>query len=197
MSHISIALLFPTCLGLLEIRGEVYLSRKTFMELNEARTAANASTFSNPRNAASGSLRQLNSDETRDRQLGFFAYGIEKEGDIGGSMRLDSQAKILKQLESWGFETAHPWESYSNLEDLLAFHQRLEANRAYLPFDIDGVVYKLDSLALRSIAGRSARAPRWAIAHKFSPDEAQTLVNAIEVQVRRERTRLPAIAGEE
>ena len=168
--------------GVIEIRGEVYLSRQTFLELNEARSAAGGSTFSNPRNAASGSLRQLNPEETRDRQLGFFAYGIEGDGG-----RIDSQGKALTQLEAWGFETARPWESFPNLDSLLAFHHRLEAHRADLPFDIDGVVYKLDSLALRAAAGRSARAPRWALAHKFSPLEAQTLVKAIDVQVRHRR----------
>lgn len=166
-----------------EVRGEVYLSRATFQALNDARAAAGQPALSNPRNAASGSLRQLDPGETRERGLGFFAYGAEssdgEEGMPGG------QGDLLERLAGWGFETARPWARCRGVAELLAFHAKMEAGRAKLPFDVDGVVYKLDSLPLRRAAGSSARAPRWALAHKFSPVEARTRVNRIEVQVGR------------
>ena len=178
------------CPPVVEVRGEVYLSRATFQALNDARAAAGQPPLSNPRNAASGSLRQLDPAETRERGLGFFAYGAECEeqgqgqgGEEGAAPR--GQAELLERLAGWGFEVARPWARCRGLGELLAFHARMEAGRARLPFDVDGVVYKLDSLPLRRAAGASARAPRWAQAHKFSPVEARTRVARIEVQVGR------------
>ncbi len=171
------------CPPVVEVRGEVYLSRATFQALNEARAAGGQSPLSNPRNAASGSLRQLDPAETRERGLGFFAYGAEAEGDDG--VALDSQGALLERLAAWGFEVARPWARCKGTGALLAFHRRMEAERARLPFDVDGVVYKLDPLVRRRGAGSSARAPRWALAHKFSPVEARTRVARVEVQVGR------------
>lgn len=180
------------CPPVVEVRGEVYLSRATFQALNDARAAAGQPPLSNPRNAASGSLRQLDPAETRERGLGFFAYGAECEeqgqgqgqgGEEGAAPC--GQAELLERLAGWGFEVARPWARCQGLGELLAFHARMEAGRARLPFDVDGVVYKLDSLPLRRAAGASTRAPRWALAHKFSPVEARTRVARIEVQVGR------------
>ena len=174
--------------AVVEVRGEVYLSKQTFLELNEARASAGAALLSNPRNAASGSLRQLDPALTRERRLGFFAYGAETESISSSSCSSSwaaTQGALLTQLEAWGFEVAKPWARCRGTEALRRFHEQLEAERAHLAFDVDGVVYKLDALALRAVAGRNARAPRWALAHKFSPVEAQTRVNAVEVQVGR------------
>jgi DNA ligase (NAD+) len=175
----------------MEVRGEVYISRQVFEELNEARAAQGAPLLSNPRNAASGSLRQLNPSLTRERRLGFFAYAAETDTPFSTSSLPSSfsfpttQGAILTRLEQWGFEVAKPWARCQGTEDLQQFHRRLEGERASLGFDVDGVVYKLDDLPSRATAGRSARAPRWALAHKFSPVEAQTRVRSVEVQVGR------------
>jgi len=170
-----------------EVRGEVYLPRRVFEDLNEARKAQGAPLLSNPRNAASGSLRQLDVALTRERRLGFFAYGIEATEDTGvhPPSLPATQVGVLALLEAWGFEVAHPWAPCRDLQALRAFHRRLEGERSSLAFDIDGVVYKLNDLQARRRAGRSARAPRWAIAHKFSPLEAVTRVRAVDVQVGR------------
>jgi DNA ligase (NAD+) len=177
-----------------EVRGEVYLSRATFQALNDARAASGQPPLSNPRNAASGSLRQLDPAETRERGLGFFAYGAESEEGAAGEARETAeraeglpgaQGALLERLAGWGFEVARPWVRCRGTGELLAFHGKMEAERAKLPFDMDGVVYKLDPLALRPLAGSSARAPRWALAHKFSPVEARTRVARVEVQVGR------------
>jgi DNA ligase (NAD+) len=142
--------------------------------------------FSNPRNAASGSLRQLDVQQTASRRLGFFAYAVEVEaGDQGLEATAATQSALLATLQGWGFSVAEPFASCADLAALLAFHARLEHERSALPFDIDGVVYKVQSLPLRQRLGASARAPRWAIAHKFSAVQAETAVQGVDVQVGR------------
>lgn len=175
-----------------DIRGEVYIGRHDFVALNEARAQQGLEPMANPRNAASGSLRQLDPEMTRGRRLGFFAYAIEWDTTTGNNDRnnnrglppqVQTQCHVLDQLKQWGFKVAEPYSLCHGGEALMAFHESLEGQRDQVSFDIDGVVYKINDLSLRAALGHSARAPRWAMAHKFSPVIAETTVQAIEIQV--------------
>jgi DNA ligase (NAD+) len=158
-----------------------------FLSLNEERAGADKAVFSNPRNAAAGSLRQLDPLETKARRLGFFAYAVEVVKGRGGASPspLATHADVLSALRAWGFVVAEPCRALSSVAGLLAFHESLGRERASVGFDCDGVVYKLNRLELQARLGRNARAPRWALAHKFSPKAAETVVRAIDVQVGR------------
>lgn len=165
----------------LEVRGEVYLEREGFLALNAEREANGEAVFANPRNAAAGSLRQLDSRITAARPLRFFAYGWgEAEPAIEGTYY-----GYLERLERLGFVVNPERRVASALDDLLAFHDDIGKRRAQLTYDIDGVVYKIDDIALQRRLGFVGRAPRWAIAHKFPAEQAQTIVNAIRIQVGR------------
>ncbi|MEO3428641.1 NAD-dependent DNA ligase LigA [Pelagibius sp. CAU 1746] len=169
----------------LEVRGEVYMSRQAFMELNQRQEEAGAKIFANPRNAAAGSLRQLNPEITASRPLHFFAYTWgEVSGDpaetLGGTMKA-----VRGSFKKWGFELNEPSRLCHGLDELLDFYRHIMAERPELPFDIDGVVYKVDRLDLQQRLGFVSRAPRWAIAHKFPAEQAQTILNAIDIQVGR------------
>ncbi|MGF1563601.1 MAG: NAD-dependent DNA ligase LigA [Geminicoccaceae bacterium] len=165
----------------LEVRGEVYLEREGFLALNAEREANGEAVFANPRNAAAGSLRQLDSRITAARPLRFFAYGWgEAEPAIEGTYH-----GYLERLERLGFVVNPERRVASALDDLLAFHDDIGKRRAQLTYDIDGVVYKIDDIALQRRLGFVGRAPRWAIAHKFPAEQAQTIVNAIRIQVGR------------
>jgi len=168
--------------GVIDVRGEVYINLHDFLDLNEARVSEGQEPLANPRNAASGSLRQLDPEMTRGRRLKFFAYAVETNITSVAS-ELETQKDLLKRLTQWGFKVAEPYSLCSGREGLISFHGDLEARRDSLPFEIDGVVYKINDVTLRATLGQSARAPRWAIAHKFSPEIAETKIEAIEVQV--------------
>ena len=167
--------------ALLEVRGEVYMARTDFEALNVERLAAGEPPFANPRNAAAGSLRLLDSKITASRNLHFFAYawGEMTPPPVGAHW------DMLERFKGWGFTVNDRTRRCAGVDQALAFHDELAANRAALPYDIDGVVYKVDRLDWQDRLGMVSRAPRWAIAHKFPAEQARTLVLAIEIQVGR------------
>jgi len=167
----------------LEVRGEVYMSRRAFMELNARQEAAGEKIFANPRNAAAGSLRQLNPAITASRPLHFFAYTWGEVSDPATLGR--TMAEVRANFHGWGFQLNEPAKLCNGLDDLLAFYAQIMAQRPELPFDIDGVVYKVDRLDLQRRLGFVSRAPRWAIAHKFPAERAETLLQEITIQVGR------------
>ncbi len=176
----------------LEVRGEVYMRRDDFDALNEkqrAKITAGAKgekTFVNPRNAAAGAVRQLDSGIAAQRPLSFFAYGVGELTPVEqGGPSFDTHYALLMQLKAWGFPVADQTTLASGAAALVAFHQRIGAERDQLPYDIDGVVYKVNSLALQRQLGFVTREPRWAVAHKFPAQEQLTTVLAIDVQVGR------------
>lgn len=167
--------------AVLEVRGEVLMYRSDFDALNQAQQARGEKIFVNPRNAAAGSLRQLDPRITARRPLRFFAYGW---GQIQGS-HPRSQAAVLDWLEQLGLPVNKERDVLCGAEQLLDFHQRMGRRRSTLPFDIDGVVYKVNALDAQEVLGFVARAPRFAVAHKFPAEEETTLLTGIEVQVGR------------
>jgi len=176
----------------LEVRGEVYIRRDDFEALNErqrARIAAGAKqekTFVNPRNAAAGAVRQLDSAIAADRPLSFFAYGVgEVSPSPDGLPHWTTHHALLMRLRDWGFPVAEQTQQVQGAEGLVNYHQAMAAARDALPFDIDGVVYKVDDLALQHQLGFVTREPRWAVAHKYPAQEEMTQVLAIDVQVGR------------
>jgi len=167
--------------SVLEVRGEVYMAHDDFAALNTRQAALNAKTFANPRNAAAGSLRQLDPAITRARPLRFFAYAW---GDVSAPLAA-TQSDAVARLNALGFQTNPLMQTCASLNDMLATYARIEAQRATLGYDIDGVVYKLDDLALQDRLGLRSTTPRWAIAHKFPAELAWTRLDAIEIQVGR------------
>jgi DNA ligase (NAD+) len=166
----------------LEVRGEVYMTKEGFLRLNEQQQARGERAFANPRNAAAGSLRQLDPNITANRPLGILCYGV---GRVKGGALPDSHSAVVAKLREWGFVVSSHLEVEQGIEACLAYHARMAARRKDLPFDIDGVVYKVDSVAQQRQLGFTTHAPRWAIAHKFPPEEATTEVLAIRPQVGR------------
>ncbi|MDT7536277.1 NAD-dependent DNA ligase LigA [Sphingobium sp. SA2] len=173
--------LFPTPPDVFEIRGEVYMSKSAFADLNARQREAEGKVFANPRNAAAGSLRQLNAEITRERPLGFFAHGW---GDVS-VMPADTQYEAMTAITAMGLKVSSLLARVESLEQALEHYRRIERARADLPFDIDGVVYKVDRLDWQQRLGFVAKAPRWAIAHKFPAERAQTTLEAIDIQVGR------------
>ena len=166
-----------------EVRGEVLMHRDDFYKLNAEQEKRGIKAFVNPRNAAAGSLRQLDSNITRRRHLRFYAYGW---GEVETSEQLPTtQSAMMDKLRDFGFVISPEREVVKGTEGLLAFYQMIEAKRANLPFDIDGIVYKVNSLPLQEALGFISRAPRFALAHKFAAEEMQTLLEGIEIQVGR------------
>jgi DNA ligase (NAD+) len=165
----------------IEVRGEVYLGHEEFAALNAAAAAAGQKTYANPRNAAAGSLRQIDSAITAQRPLKFFAYAW---GYISEPFAR-TQWEALGLLKAWGFRTTPQSERVENAEGLLAAYARMEAERPKLAFDIDGVVYKVDRLDWQQRLGFITRTPRWAIARKFPAEQARTILEAIDMQVGR------------
>jgi len=165
----------------LEVRGEVYMNRDDFRAMNDARAEKGEPLFANPRNAAAGSLRQLDSSITAARPLCFFGYAL---GEVSEPIA-DSQWGVRERLKGWGFQLNRPAELCDGTDKLLAYYEGIGRRRAGLPFDIDGVVYKVDGLELQQRLGFISRAPRWAIAHKFPAEQAQTRLKAITIQVGR------------
>lgn len=164
-----------------EVRGEVIMHKEVFRKLNEEQEAARAKLFANPRNAAAGSLRQLDSSLTAKRNLNFYAYGY---GEVS-EMPADTQSGLLDYLKSKGFPVISNRTVVQTPEELEAFHLEVARIRHDLPFDIDGVVYKVNSFARQKQLGFVSREPRWAVAHKYPPEEVQTQVLDITVQVGR------------
>lgn len=172
----------------LEVRGEVYMRRDDFDRLNElqrekiAQGAKNEKTFVNPRNAAAGAVRQLDPAIARQRPLSFYAYGW---GEIQGGPAFETHHAVLQALKAWGLPVSDRIAVAHGADDLIAYHQLVGRERDALPFDIDGVVYKVDSLALQKQLGFVTREPRWAVAHKFPAQEQMTTVESIDVYVGR------------
>ncbi len=169
-----------------EIRGEVYMSKADFVALNarllaEAEDPEKARQFANPRNAAAGSLRQKDAAVTASRPLRFYAHGW---GEVS-ALPADTQLGVMRAIRSWGVPIAADLERFTDLAGLLGHYRGIEARRADLPFDIDGVVYKVDRLDWQERLGFVSKAPRWAIAHKFPAEKAETLLEAIDIQVGR------------
>ncbi len=167
--------------GILEVRGEVYMSHADFSALNVAQTKAGGKVFANPRNAAAGSLRQLDTAITRARPLRFFAYAW---GDLSAPLAA-SQKGAIDQLASLGFSVNPLTALCDGPDQMLAHYARIETQRATLGYDIDGVVYKVDDLALQARLGFRSTTPRWAIAHKFPAELAWTWLEGIDIQVGR------------
>jgi DNA ligase (NAD+) len=166
----------------MEVRGEVLMRKSDFEELNRAQRERGEKQFVNPRNAAAGSLRQLDARITAARRLYFVAYGL---GGGEGVLRLRRQSEMLDYLAEAHFPVAKERAVVRGLEGLLLYYQAIAARRPRLAYDIDGVVYKVDDLAAQEELGYIARAPRYAVAHKFPAEEADTVVEGIEVQVGR------------
>jgi len=166
----------------LEVRGEVLMLRRDFERLNAQARAGGEKTFANPRNAAAGSLRQLDSRVTARRRLSFFAYGV---GQVEGADLPATHAGIMDWLAELRFPVAAQRDTARGVRGLMAFFEKLGAGRAALPYDIDGAVYKVNRLADQEVLGYVARAPRFAIAHKYPAQEELTTVEAIDVQVGR------------
>ena len=167
--------------GIAEIRGEVYLPKSAFRALNETQQANDAKIFANPRNAAAGSLRQLDSAITAQRPLRMFAYSWgEFSADVA-----DSQWEFLETISAWGFQTNPISRLCTSLEEVLRLYHDIGEQRAQLDYDIDGVVYKVNRIDLQRRLGFVSRAPRWAIAHKFPAEQATTILKGIDIQVGR------------
>jgi DNA ligase (NAD+) len=167
----------------LEVRGEVLMLKRDFEALNREQRARNEREFANPRNAAAGSLRQLDSRVTASRRLAFFAYGLGRHA--GGKVPHDRHSRQLAYLETLGIPVARERRVVRGVQGLITYHRDLERRRAGLPFQIDGVVYKVDDLRQQERLGYVSRAPRFAIAHKFPAEEEITQVLGIDVQVGR------------
>lgn len=166
---------------ILEVRGEVYMSLADFVELNRGQDKKGGKAFANPRNAAAGSLRQLDSEITKIRPLSFFAYAW---GELSTPLA-KTQSGAIERLKIMGFQVNPLTKTCQNAADMLAHYRFIENNRADLGYDIDGVVYKVDDLALQARLGFRSSTPRWAVAHKFPAEIAQTVVEDIVIQVGR------------
>jgi len=164
-----------------EVRGEIYMTKAAFLDLNRKQAAAGKQLYVNPRNTAAGSLRQLDPAITASRPLGFFAYAWGEMSNVPA----DTQTGMIKWFEHCGFKTNPLTKMCRSVEELLRFHREIEAQRGSLDYDIDGVVYKVDRLDWQERLGFVSRNPRWAIAHKFPAEKATTVVKDIEIQVGR------------
>jgi len=167
--------------AVLEVRGEVYMTHKAFEALNKRQAKDGKPTYANPRNSAAGSVRQLDPSITASRSLNFFAYTW---GDIS-ELPAKTQSGMLEKFEEYGFIVNPLVKQCETLEQILKFYRDIETRRARLGYDIDGVVYKVDRLDLQERLGFVSRSPRWAIAHKFPAEQAETVLEDIEIQVGR------------
>jgi DNA ligase (NAD+) len=165
----------------LEARGEVYMTHRDFAALNERQAAAQKQKFANPRNAAAGSLRQLDPAVTAGRPLRFFAYAWGEASELPAK----TQSGVIAAFSQLGFPVNPLTRLCANVEEMLEHYRAIEAQRATLGYDIDGVVYKVEDLALQARLGFVSRAPRWAVAHKFPAEQATTIVRGIEINVGR------------
>ena len=165
---------------IVEVRGEVYMRRDDFFELQK-RMAESGLTFANPRNSAAGSLRQKNPEVTKTRPLKFFAYAWGETSEPLGKTQYD----VVRRFGDWGFPVNDRMVRCATVEEIVAHYHAIEADRAELPYDIDGVVYKVDRLDLQERLGFRSRSPRWATAHKFAAEKAFTVLKDIDIQVGR------------
>jgi len=172
---------------ILEVRGEVYMEREGFFAVNAEREAAGEPVFANPRNVAAGSLRQLDPEITARRPLKFFAYAW---GEVSAPFA-PTHAQALQKFRDWGFTVNPRSRLCHGVDEVLAVYHEIGADRAGLPYDIDGVVYKVNDLELQRRLGFVSRAPRWALAHKFPAQQAQTVLNDIIIQVGRQGSLTP------
>jgi DNA ligase (NAD+) len=159
----------------LEVRGEIVIPKKEFARMNDEQLARGERVFANPRNAAAGSLRQLDPRTTAKRPLAFFPWGL---GEVSAAIG-ERYAEVVERLKAWGFPVSRYFRVVRGTDECLAYYQEILAKRVELPFEIDGVVYKVDDLAARNRLGFTARAPRWAIAHKLPAQEEHTTVSQI------------------
>jgi len=180
--QIPLRLRGKTVPAVVEVRGEIYMRRADFEALNEAQRSRGAPTYVNPRNTAAGAVRQLDPNVTAQRPLSFFAYGL---GEVRGRLAVATQGGLLDQLAEWGLPVDDTRRVVHGSEGLVAFHAEVAARRDALPFDIDGVVYKVDRFDLQQRLGFVSREPRWAVAHKYPAQEQSTTLQAIDVQVGR------------
>ena len=164
-----------------EVRGEVYMARADFAAMNARAAQTGAKVFANPRNAAAGSLRQLDPKVTASRPLAFIAHGWGEMSRLPG----ETQSEVMAAIAGWGFDIGTERRAGADLETALAFADALERRRADLAYDIDGAVYKLERLDWQARLGQVARSPRWAVAHKFAAEQAETQLLAIDIQVGR------------
>ena len=165
-----------------EIRGEIYMGKKDFEELNIRQEERGKKIFANPRNAAAGSLRQLDSSITASRKLSYFAYSL---GETSADFICNSQADLHKKLHEFGFKTESHSKLCANIDEVLELYEKISNNRYQLDYDIDGLVYKVNDFALQERLGFVARSPRWAIAHKFAAEKGKTKINNIIIQIGR------------
>ena len=172
---------------ILEVRGEVYILKSDFIKLNQSQKMQNQKVFANPRNAAAGSLRQLNSEITASRPLRFFAYSL---GEISHNL-VDNQKDLIVLLQKYGFKTNEEFYFCNNLRELMAVYEDFNQKREKLDYDVDGLVYKVNDFSLQKRLGARSTSPRWAIAHKFKPEESFTKILSIEIQVGRTGTLSP------
>ncbi|UNE53671.1 NAD-dependent DNA ligase LigA [Bartonella machadoae] len=166
---------------ILEVRGEVYMGQEDFQALNKRQQEKGKLTFANPRNAAAGSLRQLDSRVTASRKLKFFAYACGEVSEIFA----ESQMEMIKKLKEYGFVINPLTKVFKTAEEMTSYYHTIEERRHSLSYDIDGIVYKVNDLMLQTRLGFVSRSPRWAIAHKFPAEKALTLLEAIHIQVGR------------
>ena len=164
-----------------EVRGEVYMSHDAFAELNARQAESGGQIYANPRNAAAGSLRQLDASITRSRKLKFFAYAWGEASEVPG----ETQTDVVAAISNHGFPVNGLMKRFDSIAGLIEHYHLIEEKRASLGYDIDGVVYKVDDLSLQKRLGFVSRSPRWAIAHKFPAEKATTVLNDIEIQVGR------------
>jgi DNA ligase (NAD+) len=164
-----------------EVRGEVYMARADFAAMNARAAESGAKVFANPRNAAAGSLRQLDPKVSASRPLAFIAHGWGELSHVPG----DTQSEVMAAIAGWGFDIGTERLANAELDTALAFAASLERRRADLAYDIDGAVYKLERLDWQARLGQVARSPRWAVAHKFAAEQAETQLLAIDIQVGR------------
>ncbi|MEM7700365.1 MAG: NAD-dependent DNA ligase LigA [Pseudomonadota bacterium] len=164
-----------------EVRGEVYMERSAFAALNEKAELEDTKKFANPRNAAAGSLRQKDASVTAQRPLRFWAHGWGAASDVPG----ETQADVVAALRAWGFPISPLFARFESAEDLVAHYKMIGSQRPHLPYEIDGVVYKVDRLDWQNRLGFMSKAPRWAIARKFPAEKAETTLEAIDIQVGR------------
>jgi DNA ligase (NAD+) len=167
--------------ALFEVRGEVYMAKEDFAALNAAQQANGGKVFANPRNAAAGSLRQKDASVTAQRPLRFWAHGWGAVSEVPET----SQFAMMRKLGEWGLPISPDLVLCRSVDEMLQHYAGIGAKRAGLPYDIDGVVYKVDDLALQARLGFVAKAPRWALAHKFPAEQAQTTLEKIDIQVGR------------
>ncbi len=165
----------------LEVRGEVFMAKKDFLDLNERQEAMGQKLFANPRNAAAGSLRQLEPSVTASRKLDIFVFNIQRADGIS----FDTHSEALCLLKKLGFKISPDFKICSNIEEVINEIHRIGEERGSLPFETDGAVVKIDSLPLRELLGSTSKAPRWAVAYKYPPEEKKTLLKDIIIQVGR------------